>query len=162
MWYKTGVSTDTFSKSAAGYESTIQVNVLSTFLLSLLSAPLLLKTAKTKGQPTRCVIVTSEVHHWIPTLPSHETEYLKVMSDEKRVAAAPTSTDKAEKQLAMSSRYPMSKLLEVLFVTELAKHLPKEVSFSLANPGLCHSGLTREASGMKRIFISIMKWVLFT
>lgn len=48
----------------------------------------------------------------------------------------------------MESRYPASKLLEVFYGRELAKHTKKgdtpSVIINLINPGLCHSDLARE------------------
>ena len=49
----------------------------------------------------------------------------------------------------MESRYPVSKLLEVLYGRELAARIAKSkrpsVTVNLVNPGLCHSELAREA-----------------
>lgn len=50
---------------------------------------------------------------------------------------------------ADGSRYPASKLLEVLYGRELATHMDKSdtppVVLNFIDPGLCHSELTREA-----------------
>lgn len=49
----------------------------------------------------------------------------------------------------MESRYPVSKLLEVLYGRELAVQMTKSnrpsVILNLIDPGLCHSELAREA-----------------
>lgn len=57
-------------------------------------------------------------------------------------------------------RYPVSKLLEVLYTRELAANTEQssqsEVIINLINPGLCHSELTRDAGW----FMYILKLIL--
>lgn len=65
----------------------------------------------------------------------------------------------------MAERYPVSKLLEVLFVRALAERMDsgphaKEVVLNCLNPGLCHSGLTRNMSGVIGIVMTIMKLLI--
>ncbi|KAF9230053.1 hypothetical protein BU15DRAFT_26218, partial [Melanogaster broomeanus] len=59
-----GIAATKYETSVAGWESTIQVNHLSTALLSLLLLPRMIDTGKTFGSTSRLVIVSSEVHHW--------------------------------------------------------------------------------------------------
>lgn len=62
--------------------------------------------------------------------------------------------------MANGGRYPVSKLLEVLFVRELAAHTKESknsgIIINLITPGLCHSELSREAG----IFLTILKFFL--
>lgn len=58
-----GKATATFTE-VAGNESTITVNVVSTFLLALLVLPKLQETAKKFNVVPNLVIVSSEVHFW--------------------------------------------------------------------------------------------------
>ena len=50
----------------AGNESTITVNVVSTFLLALLILPKLQETAKVHGTKPNLTIVSSEMHFVVP------------------------------------------------------------------------------------------------
>lgn len=52
------------TSASSGIESSLQVNHLSTALLSLLLLPILLKTAEEYGHPTRLIVTSSEVHMW--------------------------------------------------------------------------------------------------
>ena len=62
--------------------------------------------------------------------------------------------------LILQHRYPVSKLLEVLFVREMVKHTSKTPVITLVNPGLCHSELVREATGVVAVFASVLKALL--
>lgn len=113
-----------------GHEVTITVNVISTFLLALLMLPKLKETARRMGRQTTLTIVSSEVHAWC--------EF-----PEREAASVFAALDRSED---MSERYPVSKLLEVLAVRQIAPMLEgKGVVLNLNNPGLCHSELAREA-----------------
>lgn len=54
---------------AEGYERTITVNVLSTFLMALLLLPTLKKTASKVNTQTRLVIVSSDAHFMVSWTP---------------------------------------------------------------------------------------------
>lgn len=117
---------------AEGYERTITVNVIGTLLLGLLLLPLLKATRQNvPSVHPRLSFVVSEVHAWAE-LPERNAEHiLRALSD--------PSTAK------MNDRYPVSKLLEVLLVQELAGRVRgSEVIINMINPGLCHSQLGRE------------------
>ena len=122
-----GVISPTWGQTEDGWETVLQVNVLSTFLLGLLLMPILVKSS----QP-RLVIVSSDVHQWTDLADRHEhANVLASFNDPKLFAP---------------SRYPESKLLEVLIARALIQHLPsayRDVSISLVNPGLCVSELSR-------------------
>lgn len=117
---------------AEGFERTITVNVISTLLLGLLLLPVLKATRqKMSSIHPRLTFVASEVHAWAE-LPERNAEHtLKALSD------PPTAK--------MDARYPVSKLLEVLLVQELAGRVRgSEVIINMLNPGFCHSQLGRE------------------
>jgi NAD(P)-dependent dehydrogenase (short-subunit alcohol dehydrogenase family) len=117
---------------AEGFERTITVNVVSTLLLSLFVLPVLKATKKKipESQP-RLTFVVSEVHAWVGLPEWKSDNILQTLSNQ--------STAK------MSERYPLSKLLEVLLVQELAGRVRgSEVIINMINPGLCHSALGRE------------------
>src|SRR5947207_3681766 len=80
----------------------LQVNVLSTFLLALLLLPLLRKTTTLSTVHPRLVILSSGVHKWtdIPTYRDSENIF-KAMNEKDKFLG--------------NDRYPTSKLLDTLF-----------------------------------------------
>ncbi|KAJ5218512.1 Short-chain dehydrogenase/reductase SDR [Penicillium cinerascens] len=139
------LATRTF-EFAEGYERTITVNVINTLLLALLILPSLKATRQKVPSVHPCLtFVVSEVHAWADTteFESGRSDLLKALSDPIKAK--------------MRGRYPMSKLLEVLLVQELAGRVRgSEVMIDMVNPGLCHSQLGREAG----VGFMIMKIVL--
>lgn len=126
-----------------GHESTITVNVISTFLLALLMLPKLKETARRFKRETTLTIVSSEVHAW-----SKFPEW--------KEPAIFDALDKNEKE-SFEERYMTSKLLEVLVVRQIAPQLAGNgVVLNMLNPGLCHSELTRDAP----LRFTIMKFFL--
>jgi NAD(P)-dependent dehydrogenase (short-subunit alcohol dehydrogenase family) len=127
-----GIATGKYAKAEEN-ESTITVNVVSTFLLALLVAPKLKETAtKFNVRPT-LTIVSSEVHGWssFPQKEWKSTPKGKIFD---------TLND--EKTARMDDRYMVSKLLEVLSIRKIAElHPASALPFTIntANPGLCHS-----------------------
>ncbi|KAL9599165.1 MAG: hypothetical protein Q9219_004032 [cf. Caloplaca sp. 3 TL-2023] len=134
MLENAAIATETY-RMAEEDEATITVNVVSTFLLALLVLPKLQETS-TRYNVTPCLtVVSSDVHTWT-TLPEKKNpDIFKTLSDEKTVD--------------MKNRYPVSKLLEVLYCRELATRMTQgtkpAVTLNFVNPGLCHSELAREA-----------------
>lgn len=111
-------------------ESTITVNVVSTFLLAFLMLPKLKETARKFNVRPVLTIVSSDAHifaDWVEkTAP--EGELFNTMNDEKTAS--------------MKNRYPVSKLLEVFVVREIAERKPADsypVTLNMLNPGLCNS-----------------------
>ncbi|KAL0486635.1 retinol dehydrogenase [Acrasis kona] len=129
-----GIATAEYRLTADKWESTIQTNVLSTFLLAILLLPLLRKTTK-KNSDTRLVIVASEVHHWSPFDERDAPNIFERLNDQTHFKP--------------NDRYQISKLLDVLLTRALAENMKapedKSISVTSVNPGLCHSELGREA-----------------
>jgi NAD(P)-dependent dehydrogenase (short-subunit alcohol dehydrogenase family) len=125
------IATGEFS-TPEGYERSITVNVISTLLLGLLLLPTLKSTRKlTPSRTPHLTFVVSEVHGWVSFPEWKEDQPMKAISD-------PTKAN-------MRERYPLSKLLEVLLVQELAGRVRgSEIIINMVNPGLCHSQLGRE------------------
>ncbi|KAL9010690.1 MAG: hypothetical protein Q9173_004398 [Seirophora scorigena] len=147
-----GVATR-FYRQAEEDESTITVNVVSTFLLALLLLPKLRETA-TRFNTTPCLtVVTSGVHAYT-TLPERRSPNIfKELTNEKTAD--------------MQNRYPVSKLLEVFYCRELASRInvagaghhnnkKPNVTLNYVSPGLCHSELVREGSWS----MSVLKFFL--
>jgi NAD(P)-dependent dehydrogenase (short-subunit alcohol dehydrogenase family) len=141
-----GKATNTWS-TAEDNESTITVNVVSTFLLALLLVPKLRETAaKFKTRPNLC-IVSSVVHFYtqFPQKSAPEGQIFETLNDEKKSDIV--------------DRYNVSKLLEVFFVRALAERYPATkfpITVNYVNPGLCHSELAREAG----YFLAVLKLLL--
>jgi retinol dehydrogenase-12 len=130
-----GINTTKF-KLVEGNESTITVNVISTFLLALLVLPALQRSAQQHNIQPRLTIVASEVHHWT-TLP--ERAHPSIFA----ALASPT-------QANMPERYLVSKLLDVFGTRALVSKLPSSfpVIINTMNPGLCYSELSKEYGGV--------------
>ncbi|KAJ5456349.1 hypothetical protein N7530_011623 [Penicillium desertorum] len=118
---------------AEGYERTLTVNVINTLFLGLLILPTMKATRqKDPSRTPRLTFVVSEVHAWVNFTEWKEDEPMKFFSDQTNAK--------------MHERYPLSKLLQVLLVQELAGRVPgSQVVINMLNPGFCHSQLTREA-----------------
>ncbi|KAJ3049164.1 hypothetical protein HK097_009814 [Rhizophlyctis rosea] len=133
-----GVAPDNYRPTGDGFDLTVQVNVLSTFLLFFHLLPVLRKTASQSPSPSpRAIIISSEVHYWVanPT-------------------ASQLSISAFTKDPMETNRYATSKLLEVLLVRHIAgllatskNPLDKRIITHTVNPGLCHSELMRENDG---------------
>ncbi|KAG6363578.1 hypothetical protein INS49_008679 [Diaporthe citri] len=134
-----GIATDK-KRVVQGHESTITVNVVSTFLLALLMLPQLKETAKRFGVRPRLTVVASEVHAWCKFPERDEPNVL---------AALDASEDLGE-------RYQVSKLLEVLVIKQIAPRIKGGVTLNMLNPGLCHSELSRDSG----LGLAVMKFFL--
>ncbi|OSS49738.1 hypothetical protein B5807_05984 [Epicoccum nigrum] len=133
---------------AEGEESTITVNVTSTFLLALSLLPKLKETASKFNTRPNLTITASEVHAW--------AKFEERKAPEGKIFETLSSNEHTG---AIDDRYMVSKLLEVLAVRAMAeqKSAPQiPVTINCVNPGLCHSELSREAGWG----LAIMKFFL--
>jgi NAD(P)-dependent dehydrogenase (short-subunit alcohol dehydrogenase family) len=130
-----GVSTENF-KMAERDESTITINVVSTFLLGLLLLPKLKETAQRYNTQPHLSIVSSGVQ-FLTSFPERKTPH------DQSIFAALSDENKAR----MGDRYNVSKLLEVFIIREIvATKAPTgyPVIINFLHPGLCVSQLLRE------------------
>lgn len=124
-----GIAAPSFRR-AEGHEITVTVNVVSTFLLALLLLPKLKSTAIEYQTHPRLTIVSSEVYSFTKLKERYEPDLFKALDNEAKAD--------------MPSRYPLSKLLEVLTVRHIApKRAGLGIVLNYLNPGLCHSSLSR-------------------
>ncbi|TLD14793.1 short-chain dehydrogenase/reductase-like protein [Venturia nashicola] len=141
-----GIQSTKFSL-VEGFESTISVNVISTFLLGLLLLPKLKETAAKYNTLPHLVVVSSDVHFLSSLSEKSSPRILDGLNDPKNFGPA---------------RYNTSKLLEVLFVRYLTSHQAAgpdyPVVINTVTPGFCHSELARESPGF---LISIMQWIFW-
>lgn len=134
-----GVSKYRFYKTEGALdELQITTNVVSTFLLALMVLPKLKETAEKYSTEPHLTIVTSELHHQT-TIPERKALDQGVHSSLLDALNDPHTSSR-------SGRYPVSKLLQVLLLRELAETLGRDypVIVNCVNPGFCHSSLTRD------------------
>lgn len=136
-----GVAPNTF-RLAEGYENTITVNVISTFLLALLCLPKLKATAKQFSVRPRLVIVSSETHSMSKLTEKKAPNIFEAMNNSKKFSGF--------------NRYPTSKLLEILAFRQIAPKIDGGVIFNILNPGMCHSELSRDQGS----FASVVKFLV--
>ncbi|KAL8722887.1 MAG: hypothetical protein Q9225_000720 [Loekoesia sp. 1 TL-2023] len=164
-----GISTHEF-ELAGGNESSLTVNVISTFLLTLLLLPKLRSSALRHNITPRVSIVTSSVHNFTNLSAKSAPSIFAEMNDPK------------SKISKMSTRYFDTKLLQVLYTRALAdaltrrtptlsngpahassladdKKIPEikaDVVVNMLNPGFCDSELFKEPSSAFRMQMKIM------
>jgi NAD(P)-dependent dehydrogenase (short-subunit alcohol dehydrogenase family) len=121
------IATMSFAK-AEDDESTLTVNVISTFLLVLAMLPKMKETAGTFGV-TPVVSITSSGAHKSPKFPER-------LAPEGKIIGTLNNDEKFDAFV----RYPTSKLLQTLCVKHIGEHHPKlQVTINDVNPGFCHS-----------------------
>ncbi|KAI9047330.1 hypothetical protein LZ554_008777 [Drepanopeziza brunnea f. sp. 'monogermtubi'] len=142
-----GIATFSYTE-LEGMESTITVNVLSTFLMALLLLPKLRADASKYNFTPRLVIVSSEAH-----------EQARFVEQD-----APTILPALKNPKNQSDRYNLSKLLEILVIRELAPAMKASgkcpVILNTLTPGFCHSELMRNAPFPLNILAPIGKFFL--
>ncbi|CAK7207323.1 hypothetical protein SEUCBS139899_010133 [Sporothrix eucalyptigena] len=114
-----------------GHESSITVNVLSTFYMALLLLPLLRRTASQHNVRPHLTVISSDAHFFARFDEQHQPSIFGALQDPKTMS---------------HDRYNVSKLLEILAVRELAGILDKNripVTVNTVNPGLCRTQLFR-------------------
>ncbi|KAK5994063.1 Short-chain dehydrogenase/reductase phmF [Cladobotryum mycophilum] len=117
---------------AEGHVLTLTVNVISTLLLAVLLLPKLRSDAAKYKYTPRLSIVSSSVAFGVG-------DYWKTAAHD------PIAKMDADPELGMTM-YPLSKMLEILAVAQLAKLLPLArggVIVNTINPGLCDTSLGR-------------------
>ncbi|KZV80721.1 NAD(P)-binding protein [Exidia glandulosa HHB12029] len=109
------VHPSSYKTSAHGWESTLQVNHISTALLCILLVPLLNKTAQTFSVFPRIVIISSEMHFFA-------TVEDKVRARPRLLETLSSQEYCTQKHMAQD-RYNLSKLLNVFFARAMQAHL---------------------------------------
>ncbi|PSS17125.1 hypothetical protein PHLCEN_2v3230 [Hermanssonia centrifuga] len=131
----------------------LQVNHLSTALLALLLVPALARTAKANATHSRLVVVASDTHFW--------TKFGEELKPENAPGILEKLNERAYcTQEIMETRYPDSKLLNVLFTRALAAHLSPSLPIiaTAVNPGFCYSELLRNVPLRRLIIMKIMQF----
>jgi NAD(P)-dependent dehydrogenase (short-subunit alcohol dehydrogenase family) len=137
--------------SSTGHEECIQVNFLSTALLTILLLPILKAKAKanTTADQGHLVWVQSEMASWAKFKEKDSTPLIPAF-------------DKPE-NFNLPDRYSTSKLLGQLFVTELTRRIPSSVAIiTMPAPGWCHSTSLGTVPGLHvgQIMVNCIKRIL--
>lgn len=128
---------------ATGHESMLQVNHLSTALLSVLLLPVLQRTAQVQGHPSRMTFTSSEIHMWTPFKEGAKPVIFNEIDDPD--------------QFELWKSYANSKLLNVFWAQELCRRVKAdEVVINLLNPGSVNSGLHRDFSKAVQMFDKVV------
>lgn len=125
-----GMMTTNFSLSE-GNEKTLTVNVIGVFLLFFLLLPKMREHERLTGRPCRFVIPNSALHYMAP---------LKELDPPADIFATLNDPKKAD----MAGRYPLTKLLVLWIVRELADKGAAMPIVNTPNPSFCQSELLRE------------------
>ncbi|KAG8166554.1 hypothetical protein KVR01_002243 [Diaporthe batatas] len=138
-------------KLAEGFESTITVNVLATFLMALLLLPTLRRTATKFNVQPNLVIVSSDAH----------------FAAGFRERTASTIFDAFRSDSVEPDRYQTSKLLQVFLTRQLAQEMSKPTSSSngkvilnTLNPGFCRTALFRDNKFPASMFLMFTSQLL--
>lgn len=129
---------------ATGHERTIQVNFLSTSLLTILLLPVL--RVKSTGDFTPRLTIINSVTAHLCKFPNRKQRPLLSSFDN----TATTPWDPQE-------RYGVSKLLGQLFIVKLAERVdPNDVIVNMVDPGLTKgTGLARDAKGLLGVAVKL-------
>jgi retinol dehydrogenase 12 len=118
--------------TAEGIETNFATNHLAGFLLTHLLMPLLRSSA-----PARVIVISSSVHSQV-----------RMVDLSSVVTGAPLTPDS----------YKTSKLLNILFVHELARRLEGSgITANAADPGFVRTNLGRHAAGGRRMLLTITR-----
>jgi retinol dehydrogenase-12 len=161
-------STALFSfDTAEDSESTITVNVISTFLLVVAFLPLLRTFATTWGILPTITIVGSDMHHYTKFPERLKPNSLAALNErsanmQERYAISPRllASIQATKLMQLYHSYATSKLLQLLAFQEISLRLADKepmVVLNMVNPGLCKTALTRRTTGALKLQIDVAK-----
>ncbi|KAH8686100.1 hypothetical protein BGZ60DRAFT_396889 [Tricladium varicosporioides] len=130
-------------------ESSITINVISTFLLVLLLLPIMRTSASRWNIEPVITIVGSGIHSWIDFPEWEQSNILEFMNDPKTAN--------------MKDRYAASKLLQVFAFQELVLNIrgrELRVVVNMISPGLVRTALARNATGWAKFSIGLMKLLM--
>ncbi|KAI5998594.1 short-chain dehydrogenase [Pisolithus albus] len=143
-----GTFVQEYTRTDDNWEVMFQVNYLSMVLLSILMLPHLVKASSSES-PSRLVVVSSFGHHFGVGKLRNAARWESVLE-----------TINDSKFCNSADRYNVSKLLQVMFVRELAARLPSPtpVVACTVQPGFCRSNLFRDLDGnwYARSLVSLM------
>lgn len=133
---------------ATGHDQVIQVNHISTILLTILLLPVL-RAKSTPGKPPTMTVVNSIMAH-LAKFPNRQQRPLLPSFDNPKTLP-----------YEISERYGVSKLLCQLFLVRLTEQVKSEdVIINMVDPGLTKgTGLSRQVKGTMRVMGDIFHGV---
>ncbi|KAK1225847.1 hypothetical protein PQX77_011209 [Marasmius sp. AFHP31] len=151
-----GVAMGEYKLTEDGWETTMQVNLLSTALRILLHLPKLIETASKHPETVPRIVYVSSGSHYSQTISKEAID-----KDETVRAVSEDRGEGVKDGLVMhgswtSKRYAESKVLGQSFMRALQPHLPTITCVSVG-PGFCESDLTRHVTGQQAEAIAKMK-----
>ncbi|KAK0193096.1 hypothetical protein F5146DRAFT_1192539, partial [Armillaria mellea] len=117
-----------------GWESSLQINDITSLLLALRPLPHMLHAAKEHNTTPRICVAARDVHHWA-NVPK-------------------TVTDRLPRSQARSI---VHQVLNVFFSSSLQSHLPESIIVNAINPGFCQSELRRSIADTW--YMALADWV---
>jgi NAD(P)-dependent dehydrogenase (short-subunit alcohol dehydrogenase family) len=154
-------------QTAEDSESTITVNVISTFLLILSLLPTLRTFAATWSILPVITIVGSDMHHFTrfpERLKPNSLAALNEKSSDMNERYAPShrllASSQGLKLTQLHHSYATSKLLQVLAFQEICSSLADKqpiVVLNTVNPGLCKTSLRRNITGALKVQTDILQ-----
>ncbi|KAL9079535.1 MAG: hypothetical protein Q9157_001593 [Trypethelium eluteriae] len=149
-----GIAAPSYSRSADGWESTIQVNLLVTAQLALDLLPKMRDTARTTGIPSIINIVGSEA-------------FLDVRDDWIKVGLEETVLEHFNKQenFDMQHQYHISKTLLMFFQEGIVREMEKSKDGNdpvivVSTPGMCRTDIGREFGfGIRAVFAGVQMFI---
>jgi len=131
--------------------------------MALLVLPKLRETSSKFNVTPYLSIVNSEVHGFVKFPKMDSQDVFKHLNDKETANMSERYSSHLSTAVSteyLFNRYPMSKLVGILYGRELAARTEKSnkpaIIINFSNPGLCHSELAREGS----IPVTIMKFFL--
>jgi len=136
-----------FNKNT-GHDEVIQVNYLSTALLTILLLPVFKSKRASQSGPSRMSIVSSEVAGW--------TNFKESKPLPSSILGA---LDDKSAKVDMTDRMMVSKLLQHFFLVELAKIVPASlVQINAVSPGTVYgTEFDRDRTGLSGAIFQVMK-----
>ncbi|KAH7093435.1 putative short-chain dehydrogenase/reductase family protein [Paraphoma chrysanthemicola] len=144
---------------ATGHEETIQVNYLSTALLSILLLPVLAGRPSSRRSNSNGSVNGKEVKPGRLTLVGSGTALFAAFENVKENPLLPSFDAPYSGFSAAGERYATSKLILTMFVHTLSQHVSsKRVIINTVEPGLTSgTSLHRDFSGGGALFMRVMK-----
>ncbi|KAJ5785244.1 retinol dehydrogenase 14 [Penicillium pulvis] len=140
-----GIASVEYATTSDGWERGIQVNVLSTTLLSLSLLPLLLRTRdRDSSARPHLAVLTSDIHKSIKFPERSVDSILSLLNGEEQWR-------KSQAMGGATERYGVTKLMDIFITMQIADLVPRDelreplVIVNAVTPGFCKSDLlTRE------------------
>ncbi|KAH7414239.1 hypothetical protein DE146DRAFT_28687 [Phaeosphaeria sp. MPI-PUGE-AT-0046c] len=138
---------------AEAMETSMTVNVVNTMFLAVLVMPKLIESARRYGIQPRLVFLVSGLG--FQAAAKHELD----KGGRQNVLMGVNNSKKQD----MNQRYALTKLIEIYAVRAMSEMFPVEktnVAINMVSPGICSTGLARDASVFFRAAQGVIRTVL--